>query len=157
VIQGARFATHVFVALALIVRDVSTYCIGPKLQRSNRYWAHSHIESYNVPSDLGATFSWQGLSIAPRGSTTVGVVFQTAVFRGKPVLSLSYEVNGVSLCVSGTISNAGECTLCVMVDGDLSKLVQPGNVGTSFDLHVPLADLGTGADPLLFWAVDQTN
>jgi hypothetical protein len=44
-----------------------------------------------VTGDLGSAFSWQGLSIAPGERMTVGVVFQTGVFREKPLLTLSCE------------------------------------------------------------------
>jgi hypothetical protein len=83
-----------------LVRDVSTYWIGSEANLSNNYWTQSFIESYTVQSDLGGAFSWQGLSIAPADSTTVGVVFQSGVFRGKPVLPL-FESNGIILDGSG--------------------------------------------------------
>jgi hypothetical protein len=165
-----------------LVRDVSTYWIGSYADLSNNtnYWTQSYIEGYgralSSRPDLGAAFSWQGLSLAPGESTTVGVVFQAGLFRDKPVLTLSYESNGLiidgaGLCsldvidplmpirLSGTISNAGKCNLYVVIDSDLSKLVLLGsNIVTSFDINCSLTDLvGLGTHRLLFCAVDQAS
>jgi hypothetical protein len=127
-----------------LVRNVSTYWIGDTGERTNNYWVQSDVSSVSS-SGPGCAFSWKGLAIPAGESTTVGVVFQTAVFRGKPVLTLSYESDGmvldgsavfscslyvldvidplIPLRVSGTINNAAECNLYVVIDSDLSNIV----------------------------------
>jgi hypothetical protein len=92
------------------------------------------------------------------------------------VLTLSYESDGmvldggagscsldvvdaqIPLRVLGTVDNAGECDLYVVIDSDLSKLLLLESIIVSrFDINCSLSDLRTGTHRLLFSAVDQAN
>jgi hypothetical protein len=119
------------------------------------YWKQSTVAS---AANGGCAWSWQDLSIPVGESITVGLIFQSGVIQDKPVLTM-YEtnLNLDLLLMSGTISNALSCSLYVLLDDDLSRLVLVGmGLGSSFSVYFRLPE---AIQPyrLLFCAVYPTS
>jgi hypothetical protein len=150
-----------------LVRNVSTYWFGAKEERADNYWTQGDNAIWSE-ARIGAAFSWQGLLIQPGESMTVGVVFQTGIYRGRPQLTLynaSDDVN--ALLVNGTIGDVADgtsCSLFVVIDNDLSRLfLVASDLWESFSVNFSLTDKIVAAGSRGYWlelefcAVDQTN
>jgi hypothetical protein len=166
--QGTRYGFTVIGRRYGFVSDTASYWYGAASGVSGKYWTEGGTAQYS--EDSGCTWSWSKVSIAGKGSATVGLVMRSGKFiEGVPEVSMPKSAIPTmimathSLHLSGTVTDMRMFTsleLWLIVDDNLSNIQilmnRSGPGRFEYDLELKGYNLDSGQHSFSFHAVDRS-
>jgi hypothetical protein len=151
-----------------LIRSVTNYWFGPSENLSTNFWNQSTEQLWEpVNVSTGCLWSWQRVSIPPMGTATFASLVKAGLWnKTQPILTLnSADIDYAVLpsdpvYISGSISNSAGSDLILVIDSDLSRILNViESVRSSYSKELKLSDygIGIGQHELLFFAVDRAD